>query len=286
MPILNPPPEKIVDLHFLHVNPLGMGAPGPIPFRSETCSSSHFFYYCYGYWCSLLKSDPIFHRKQWEYVYIAQALWERGLLQDGKRGLGFGVGQEPLSALFASLGCRIVATDEENGGWAVTDQHASDIASLNDRGICPKAKFDRLASFRTADMNNIPSDLGGFDFCWSACCFEHLGSIAKGLDFFVNSLDTLKPGGCAIHTTEFNLSSNIHTVENSELVLFRRVDIDRLIRRLESAGHHVEPLLIHSGSQPVDDYIDYPPFADRPHLKLVIGQFTTTSIGIIASKYP
>src|SRR5262249_20129644 len=28
------------------------------------------------------------HRKLWEWCYIAQALWERGLLRPGKRGLG------------------------------------------------------------------------------------------------------------------------------------------------------------------------------------------------------
>jgi hypothetical protein len=43
------------------------------------------------------------HRKLWEWCYIAQVLWERGLLQPGRPGLGFGVGHEPLAALFASF---------------------------------------------------------------------------------------------------------------------------------------------------------------------------------------
>ena len=44
---------------------------------------------------------------------IAQALYERGKLKPGSRGLGFAVGKEPLSDLFASFGCDVVATDLE-----------------------------------------------------------------------------------------------------------------------------------------------------------------------------
>src|ERR1700679_1930153 len=51
------------------------------------------------------------HRKIWEWVFIIEALAERGQLAPDHRGLGFGVGQDPLVALFASEGCAVVATD-------------------------------------------------------------------------------------------------------------------------------------------------------------------------------
>src|SRR6266542_2731592 len=64
------------------------------------------------------------HRKLWEFAYVAQALYERGVLGPGKRGLGFAVGQEPLPALFASRGCTIVASDlhteKVSAGWKDT----------------------------------------------------------------------------------------------------------------------------------------------------------------------
>jgi len=47
----------------------------------------------------------------WEWLFIAEALSERNMLVRGRRGLGFGVGREPLVALFASFGPEIVATD-------------------------------------------------------------------------------------------------------------------------------------------------------------------------------
>jgi hypothetical protein len=52
--------------------------------------------------------DPkplVMHRKMWEWLFIAEALHEREMLEPGRRGLGFGVGREPLVALFAARGC-------------------------------------------------------------------------------------------------------------------------------------------------------------------------------------
>lgn len=262
---------------------------GAIPFRSESCSSHHFLLSCYSYWCETFDSAPLYHRKQWEFVYILQALWERGLLETGKRGLGFGVGKEPLASVMAAHGCEIVATDlgaEEQAAasWSETGQHSVALADLNENGHCPAAEFERLVSFEAVDMNNIPDTLRGFDFCWSACCFEHLGSIEAGLAFYRNSLDTLKPGGLAIHTTELNLSSDEDTLEKGDTVLFRKKDLIALIDDLTAQGHYCEPLLIHHGSQPLDGFVDMPPYLDDPHLRLGIAQYVTTSVGIITRK--
>ena len=74
------------------------------------------------------------------------------------RGLGFGVGQEPLASLFASLGCTIVATDmahdeAERAGWTVEDQFAGGLELLNKHGLCDEAVFRQRVSYRTVDMN-------------------------------------------------------------------------------------------------------------------------------------
>jgi 2-polyprenyl-3-methyl-5-hydroxy-6-metoxy-1,4-benzoquinol methylase len=67
--------------------------------------------------------------------------------------------------------------------------------------------FKARVSYRTLDMNFIPDDLHGkFDFVWSTCSVEHVGSILLGQRFIINTLNLLKPGGIAIHTVEFNLS--------------------------------------------------------------------------------
>ncbi len=228
------------------------------------------------------------HRKWWEWMFIAQAVHERGLLGSGARGLGFAVGREPLSAFFASYGCPITATDLPSGdatqvAWHGTSQHADSLAGMNDLDLCPDDLFRRKVEFRPVDMNAIPSDLTGYDFCWSSCSFEHLGSIAKGLAFVENSLKCLRPGGVAIHTTELNLSSNRRTIDHQDTVLFRRRDLEELARRLRSAGHGIT-LDLSEGTRPAELHVDVEPYRQDPHLRLLLQGFVSTSVGLIVTK--
>ena len=237
-------------------------------------------------WAEALAEQPArLHRKLWEYCFIAEALDERGMLQAGKTGLGFAVGTEPLASLFASRGAKVVASDmdpEEAAarGWVDTNQHASGLESLNERNICPDDVFRENCLFQPVDMNNIPSDLTGFDFVWSSCAFEHLGSIDHGVNFVVNAMRCLKPGGIAVHTTELNCSSNDATLAEGDTVLFRRRDFEEIAARLRNLGHEIT-LDFTAGSLPADHHVDLPPYKQDTHLKLMIDQWVVTSYGII-----
>src|SRR5690606_5057191 len=110
---------------------------------------------------------------------------------------------------------------------------------LNNRGICDESLFNKNVSFLEVDMNNIPPYLIDYDFTWSSCCFEHLGDIRKGLDFVKNSINCLKSGGIAVHTTEYNVSSNDTTITEGSTVLFRKRDIEQLVKELTEEGHYV-----------------------------------------------
>jgi hypothetical protein len=132
-------------------------------------------------------------------------------------------------------------------------------------------------------MNSIPSDLRGFDFTWSSCSFEHLGSIKKGLQFLENQMACLRPGGIAVHTTEFNLTSNRKTINHGSLVLFRHRDIEKIAARLRAKGHSID-LDFDPGTSPADQYIDVPPYVHLPCLKIRFGDFVTTSIGLTITK--
>jgi hypothetical protein len=266
-----------------HVNP-----PALSRLTSQLCTAAQFEEPIYARWCSALRETPDFRRKQWEFVYICEALHQRNMLTEGKRGLGFGVGKEPLPALFASLGCEVLATDLDptapaSADWVSTDQHATQLADLNVKEICNPDLFARRVSFRSEDMNRISPDLVDFDFTWSSCAFEHLGSIRHGLDFFVNSLKCLRPGGVAVHTTEFNLSSNFSTIEAHNLVVFRRFDIEDLERKVRAAGCELLPTNYHPGHTPVDRHYDIPPYANT-HLRIQLDRYVFTSIGLVAVK--
>lgn len=257
---------------------------------SEACRLDHFLSPRYRYWCDRLRgAAPQLHRKQWEWVYIAAALHERDFLQHGMRALGFGVGREPLADLFASMGVSVLATDQapedaQRSGWLESGQHSTEIEQLYVNRISTPEEFGQRVSFQYADMNTIDPRLTDFDFCWSACSYEHLGSIEKGLDFIRNSLKTIRSGGISIHTTELNLSSDDQTFEHPALSLFRKRDFRRLATELRAAGHDVSPLCFYPGAHPVDRYLDLPPYLHDPHLRIELGGYVTTSFGIIVTK--
>lgn len=93
-------------------------------------------------------------------------------------------------------------------GWARTGEHISAPAAIRFPEIVDGAVFEANVSFQVCDMNDISPDLTDFDFNWSSCCFEHLGSLEAGMQFVVNAVEkTLRPGGVAVHTTEYNLLS-------------------------------------------------------------------------------
>ncbi|MBL0154283.1 MAG: methyltransferase domain-containing protein [Chitinophagaceae bacterium] len=257
--------------------------------RSEICKARDFSMSWYLRWCAELREQPYFHRKQWEYVYVIQALWERHCIRPGMRGLAFAVGTEPLPSIFANYGCDILATDilPEKGiekGWDNQDQLCLGIDSLNKRGLCKEEIFKNRVEYIPLDMNHIPSEIRNYDFNWSSCSFEHLGDMEKGFAFLKNQLKTLKPGGWAVHTTEYNLSSNDDTQDHNDTVIYRHRDIERIVTELRQEGHFVEETDYSLGNLPEDFQVDFQPHEQKVHLRLQVDQYITTSIGLIIRK--
>jgi len=262
--------------------------------KSSLCTQTDVESEWFAFWCGEIKSAPIYHRKLWELCYISQAIWTHGKFSSGSRGLGFGCGEEPLPSVFAKYGVHVLATDldqarPEAKGWRETGQHSDSAESLRNRNICSDERLLANIAFRPVDMNDIPQDLDGqFDFCWSSCALEHVGSIEKGLKFIENSLRTLKPGGVAVHTTEFNLGDG-ETIDNWGTVLFQKKHFVDFAAHLESRGFQVSPLDFNSGNKVLDGFVDIPPWGHEAvklsdpsvHLKLSVDGFVCTSIGLI-----
>ena len=246
----------------------------------------------YNYLCNeLLKERPSFHRKQWEFAYILEMLLLHGKLKPGIRGLGFGCGKERLVPAMAALGVELVVTDldfneAQAKGWTATNQHSSNLDSF--KVFCPDVCSEQqLAAlqYRTVDMNNIPQDLMtmGFDFVWSSCALEHVGSLAQAKQFIYSTAYCLKPGGLAIHTTEYNISSNTNTIESGPTVLFRQKDILEIEAELLNLDCIMYSPDFNAGDRELDKYIDLPPYLgseQRRHLKLQVDRYNCTSIGV------
>lgn len=279
----------------------GETAPQLVGLLSKPCVQADLESDWAAHWAHELQSALLYHRKLWEYLYVLQAIYEHGHIRPGTRGLGFGCGAEPIPSYLAAKGVGTTATDQSLGraiatGWTATNQHLDMASQAFQPHLVSRAAFDEFVSFRTVDMNSIPSDLTNYDFCWSVCALEHLGSIEKGLTFIENSLRTLRPRGLAVHTLEFNIEADGPTIDNWPTVLFQRKHIERLVEKLEREGHEVAALSFDCGTAPMDRFVDLPPWSyDLPadhafplgeprHLKLAIDGFICTSFGLIIRK--
>jgi hypothetical protein len=236
------------------------------------------------------RRDVMLHRKMWEWLFVAEALHERGMLAPGRHGLGFGVGQEPLAALFAAEGCDVVASDQPRpaalaSGWTESSSEwAGGPENLNRWGLCAADEFARRVRFEPVDMNAVPGHLrrADFDFTWSSCALEHLGTLAAGADFVVAQMDCLKPGGVAVHTTEYLVSSDDMTVEAGGTVLYRRRDIEALVARLRRLGHDID-VDYSEGTTPEDLHVDVAPYSDV-HLRTELAGYVTTSLALVVTR--
>jgi len=267
---------------------------------SRSCRQSDIESDWLRHWCLALGTTPFYHRKLWEDCFILQALFEAGMLAPGRRALGFAVGREPLPAILASRGVAVTATDIDAGDtrardWIDTGQHVSNTDGLYRPHLADRASFDALVRFRPADMGALPADLqdASHDLLWSACAMEHLGDIGRGLDFVFRAMDCLKPGGVAIHTTELNLEPGGDTLTEGSTVVFRRPDLQALQARLAAAGHVMLPLDLDHPALLFDQFVDVPPFSNErfpveqlqtPHLRLTVGGYVSTSVGMIIRK--
>jgi len=254
------------------------------------------------YWAAELKVPVLFHRKLWELAYVLQALHQHDLLREGVRGLGFGCGVEPIASYLASRGVTVTATDQSPAarqaqGWQDTSQHAASREQCYHGHLIERDAFEARVGFEFVDMARIPTHLRGYDFAWSICAFEHLGTIARGLDFIETSLDTVRPGGVSVHTTEFNFSDDQRTIDDWRTVLFQKRHFLELKARLEARGHIMAPLDFDVGDKPLDRFIDLPPYLhdwsphrrslwghDHNHIKMAFRGFACTSFGLIVQK--
>ncbi len=318
-PNINPLWEKTKDIDFLRMNIKNMGyeiarrLARELPQRddlsrvhvglaSKPSTQADLESDWAAYWANCLRMPVFFHRKLWEYVYVLQALHEYDCLAPGKRGLGFGCGEEPIPSFLASEGVQVLVTDlpPENEAakiWSGTKEYTNTIEKAYRAELVDRTTFDANVKLQYLDMNAIPDNVTNYDFCWSICALEHLGSLHKGLDFIENSLKTLKSGGVAVHTTEFNFMNDDETIDDWVTVLYQRRHFEQLAADLTAKGHEVAPLDFNIGAQPMDQFIDIPPYVndwpdilkeqwttDAPHLKLAIDGFASTCFGLIIKK--
>ena len=220
---------------------------------SQLCTAAQFDEAAFLEIIQAMSLRPGRSRPHWEQAWIVSLLATEGLVATGKSGVAFDCGRERVGALLASRGVTVLGT----GGDIVDDRAAEarrlqlfypEIVHIDD--------FDGLVSFAALDpreVRRLPP--GVHDFCWSLGIPARLGSIDAALDFFESSLVTLRPGGLALHTFSFNLTSDAATWELPDLVVLRRRDIEALAARLAPAGHRLLTFNTHPGLDTADETV-------------------------------
>ena len=214
------------------------------------------------------------------------------MLQPGKFGLGFAVGQEPLSSAFAAREVRVLATDRpqdgQPDGWSASGQHAGSLDALFKEHLIGTREFSERVSFAPVDMTSIGHiENRSYDFLWSSCALEHLGSLEAGIDFIEASLPLLKVGGIAVHTTEYNVSSNAETLTNGPDVIYRQRDIEAIGQRLRALSAAMSRPDFDPGDEGPDIEFDYAPYFQnrRYHIKVLAAGFIVTSMLLIIQRH-
>ena len=235
-------------------------------------------------WCATLRERPRYHRRLWESAFVLQALFEGDALLPNAKVLALG----PVDgSVISHLARGDVRTTLFGPAQAPLRDDLSDAYTFeNNVKFVPQTK-DGLA------------DLSGFDACWSIGQAGQMGSIREGMDFIVQAMKTLRPGGVAVHVFDFNFANDAETIDNWPAVLFQRRHIEALAEELASQGHTVRPLDFNVGFQPLDRFVDVPPFDTArtqafdglwrdgwqgAHLKVSIDGFPVTSYGLICQR--
>lgn len=220
------------------------------------------------------------HAKFWEQMMIYEALKSHGVLKKGSRGIGFGVGTEPLVSVFANEGAEVLATDQAPEDEALAwdnGQLAKGKNSLFDKRLIDKKKFDKNVSFEHHDMNTFNrSWVNKFDFAWSNCVIGHLGSMKLSEKHLVRHSKYIKYGGVSVLTTELNISSLTETVEdNSGTIIWRLSDLRRLFSRMLDEDMIASRFKLRLIDDETDNYIYYEIGTNTPDGTYLPGAYIT-----------
>ena len=241
-----------------------------------------------------LKEQPRLHRKQWEFAMIFLALRKLGFLEADKTGLSMGGGTERVLYSIAKHVKKLFVTDlyDENTSWdCARTLNPDDLIKNN----MPSEITTNNITALKMDMRSLDFEDNTFDFCYSSCAFEHIGSF----DDFGQHLDEvyrcLKPEGVYVFTTELQLGNT--TIQDKNNYIFSpgilqiiienaklSPEINPDVSLTDIVSNYSLPSNISRLCSDDESSITAKIMNDYPHTILLRGQYPFTSIQIILRK--
>lgn len=155
-----------------------------------------------------LQEPPRFHRKQWEFAMIYRALERADKLGENRIGLSMGGGRELIAYAIARRVRQLLITDlyESTTSWecARTDDPDEFI-----RRNKPFPVDDARLKAMRMDMRDLRFPDATFDFCYSTCAVEHIGTREDFLRHFNEVARVLKDDGLYVFTTEVGFDETV-----------------------------------------------------------------------------
>ncbi len=143
-------------------------------------------------------------RKWWEWEFIAECADLCGCLEGTQRGVGLGVGHEPLTFYFANHCQHVLATDLYSKETAWSEARFDDFNAVY--ASSPIDYPHEKVQVKNADMRHLEVPDGSMDFAWSCSSIEHVPTLKDLWEVFRELGRVLRVGGHAILTTEFCLT--------------------------------------------------------------------------------
>lgn len=201
--------------------------PGEARQRSKICDAADFFDPEY---LDVVKNRfleaPVLHRKQWEFGMIFLTLKKAQMLEDNKRGLSMGSGKEVLLYAVARQVKHLNVTDlySTESLWECAKTTDPDEFIRKNKPF--PVEEDKISAQRM-DMRHLAFADCAFDFAYSSCAFEHIGTDDDFLQHLNEVYRVLKDGGVYVLTTEFTCEKETVPIPNN--YIFSAEHLDRVI---------------------------------------------------------
>lgn len=190
----------------------------------------------YSYRCADLAELRRQDRRQWERVFILQALLESGLAQPGSSGLGIYGTPDKIPSALATQRARIEILDDEslenpieemNEGETSRNEETA-LARYYSPEIIDAKSFARLVKLKDGRLADLGYEKRGcFDFIWSSCASQEK-NVGEALLFMHEAMHFVRKGGVGVFTFDLVVSEIANAPITDFGCYFRKEDVERI----------------------------------------------------------